>query len=151
MDSTGVGTFLDLSWTKHPCQNHLFHREVNFLFNVKPGLVRDLNPGPLAPKARIIRLDQRASMPFGGGAQTECSTPDIIPQDIMGNKGSRFLVVLQNTFMFFINSSPFKQGQNCLCGQRFHMKRLCDNFGSCSRLPATMCNQKSGCFCHHYL
>ena len=25
------------------------------------GLVRDLNPGPLAPKARIIPLDQRAS------------------------------------------------------------------------------------------
>ncbi len=26
----------------------------------KAGLVRDLNPGPLAPKARIIPLDQRA-------------------------------------------------------------------------------------------
>ena len=26
----------------------------------KVGLVRDLNPGPLAPKARIIPLDQRA-------------------------------------------------------------------------------------------
>ena len=26
----------------------------------KGGLVRDLNPGPLAPKARIIPLDQRA-------------------------------------------------------------------------------------------
>lgn len=26
----------------------------------KEGLVRDLNPGPLAPKARIIPLDQRA-------------------------------------------------------------------------------------------
>ena len=25
------------------------------------GLVRDLNPGPLAPKARIIPLDQRAA------------------------------------------------------------------------------------------
>ena len=25
------------------------------------GLVRDLNPGPLAPKARIIPLDQQAS------------------------------------------------------------------------------------------
>ena len=25
------------------------------------GLVRDLNPGPLAPKARIIPLDKRAS------------------------------------------------------------------------------------------
>lgn len=25
------------------------------------GLVRDLNPGPLAPEARIIPLDQRAS------------------------------------------------------------------------------------------
>ena len=28
----------------------------------KGGLVRDLNPGPLAPKARIIPLDQRADM-----------------------------------------------------------------------------------------
>ena len=29
------------------------------------GLVRDLNPGPLAPEARIIPLDQRAMFPFG--------------------------------------------------------------------------------------
>ena len=29
-------------------------------FKIKVGLVRDLNPGPLAPKARIIPLDQRA-------------------------------------------------------------------------------------------
>ena len=28
----------------------------------KVGLVRDLNPGPLAPKARIIPLDQRADV-----------------------------------------------------------------------------------------
>ena len=28
--------------------------------NNKNGLVRDLNPGPLAPKAKIIPLDQRA-------------------------------------------------------------------------------------------
>ena len=31
-------------------------------FTIKVGLVRDLNPGPLAPKARIIPLDQRAVM-----------------------------------------------------------------------------------------
>ena len=31
----------------------------------KVGLVRDLNPGPLAPKARIIPLDQRADITFG--------------------------------------------------------------------------------------
>ena len=31
---------------------------MNYL--IKHGLVRDLNPGPLAPKARIIPLDQRA-------------------------------------------------------------------------------------------
>ena len=30
-------------------------------FCIKIGLVRDLNPGPLAPKARIIPLDQRAN------------------------------------------------------------------------------------------
>lgn len=28
----------------------------------RDGLVRDLNPGPLAPKARIIPLDQRADV-----------------------------------------------------------------------------------------
>ena len=28
---------------------------------IKLGLVRDLNPGPLAPEARIIPLDQRAN------------------------------------------------------------------------------------------
>ena len=28
--------------------------------NYNVGLVRDLNPGPLAPKARIIPLEQRA-------------------------------------------------------------------------------------------
>ena len=28
------------------------------------GLVRDLNPGPLAPEARIIPLDQRASSSY---------------------------------------------------------------------------------------
>ena len=30
----------------------------------RDGLVRDLNPGPLAPKARIIPLDQRATTSF---------------------------------------------------------------------------------------
>ena len=29
--------------------------------NVKVGLVRDLNPGPRAPEAQIIPLDQRAT------------------------------------------------------------------------------------------
>ena len=29
-------------------------------FQIKHGLVRELNPGPLAPEARIIPLDQRA-------------------------------------------------------------------------------------------
>ena len=33
---------------------------VSFLGETKTGPVRDLNPGPLAPKARIIPLDQRA-------------------------------------------------------------------------------------------
>ena len=28
------------------------------------GLVRDLNPGPLAPEARIIPLDQRATVSY---------------------------------------------------------------------------------------
>lgn len=35
-------------------------RSVWLLQNQKAGLVRDLNPGPLAPEARIIPLDQRA-------------------------------------------------------------------------------------------
>ena len=37
-------------------------------FQTKYGLVRELNPGPLAPEARIIPLDQRAS----GRIQTSC-------------------------------------------------------------------------------
>ena len=37
----------------------MFHNEV--IPEKKLGLVRDLNPGPLAPEARIIPLDQRAS------------------------------------------------------------------------------------------
>ena len=44
-----------------------FHNVQRLLVSVIPlsggeksGLVRDLNPGPLAPKARIIPLDQRA-------------------------------------------------------------------------------------------
>ena len=31
-------------------------------FQTKYGLVRELNPGPLAPEARIIPLDQQASL-----------------------------------------------------------------------------------------
>ena len=34
---------------------------LNTYDNKISGLVRDLNPGPLAPKARIIPLDQRAT------------------------------------------------------------------------------------------
>ena len=34
----------------------------------KEGLVRDLNPGPLAPKARIIPLDQRATIHTGASS-----------------------------------------------------------------------------------
>ncbi len=41
------------------------HRYLIRTFSIKKqenvGLVRDLNPGPLAPKARIIPLDQRAT------------------------------------------------------------------------------------------
>ena len=33
---------------------------IDELVRINNGLVRDLNPGPLAPKARIIPLDQRA-------------------------------------------------------------------------------------------
>ena len=32
------------------------------MLKIMHGLVRDLNPGPLAPKARIIPLDQRAEI-----------------------------------------------------------------------------------------
>ena len=42
-----------------------FHMSVGringYCYNSALGLVRDLNPGPLAPEARIIPLDQRAS------------------------------------------------------------------------------------------
>ena len=44
----------------------------------KAGLVRDLNPGPLAPKARIIPLDQRAmpskARPLGLGNEKRKQT-----------------------------------------------------------------------------
>ncbi len=36
------------------------------------GLVRDLNPGPLAPEARIIPLDQRATGLFSMEADVPC-------------------------------------------------------------------------------
>ncbi len=35
------------------------HVRLGGMAHKSPGLVRDLNPGPLAPKARIIPLDQR--------------------------------------------------------------------------------------------
>ena len=35
--------------------------EIQCLKSKQYGLVRDLNPGPLAPKARIMPLDQRAT------------------------------------------------------------------------------------------
>ena len=44
----------------HVCVNLKFD-SANTYDNKIAGLVRDLNPGPLAPKARIIPLDQRAT------------------------------------------------------------------------------------------
>ena len=41
-------SFLSSFWKNYPEYNDQFH---------KIGLNRDLNPGPLAPKARIIPLD----------------------------------------------------------------------------------------------
>ena len=59
----GVGLFLN------PHQKCLFlkkisitARKITLFTSVKIGLVRDSNPGPLAPKARIIPLDQRADI-----------------------------------------------------------------------------------------
>ena len=57
------------------CQSTWMHFQVTWFFQLrcsphfKTGLIGDLNPGPLAPEARIIPLDQRAStsvldMPF---------------------------------------------------------------------------------------
>lgn len=46
------------------------------------GLVRDLNPGPLAPKARIIPLDQRADATVAPGAcpwRPEIAAPPLDP------------------------------------------------------------------------
>ena len=37
--------------------------------NYNVGLVRDLNPGPLAPKARIIPLDQRATFAYSNSGR----------------------------------------------------------------------------------
>ena len=42
--------------------NFLSYKEEHLIMSLKgAGLVRDLNPGPLAPKARIIPLDQQAT------------------------------------------------------------------------------------------
>ena len=56
------------------CVN-LYGKRLSFLTSLikKTGLVRDLNPGPLAPKARIIPLDQRASHTFWNFAQMSIS------------------------------------------------------------------------------
>ena len=40
-----------IAWQHHPDHNS------------KVGPVRELNPGPLAPEARIIPLDQQATLP----------------------------------------------------------------------------------------
>ena len=42
--------------------NLLSYKGEHLIMSLKgAGLVRDLNPGPLAPKARIIPLDQQAT------------------------------------------------------------------------------------------
>ena len=46
------------SFSAIPSENHI--GAFYLLQKLKTGLVRDLNPGPLAPEARIIPLDQRA-------------------------------------------------------------------------------------------
>ena len=64
-----------MSWpskANYPClYGHQSVQTFSYLFQLvwrqfqhdeNTGLVRDLNPGPLAPKARIIPLDQRATM-----------------------------------------------------------------------------------------
>ena len=52
-----------LSLVAAACDRPMFGSSV---FSQKSfGLVRDLNPGPLAPKARIIPLDQRATHVYG--------------------------------------------------------------------------------------
>ena len=50
-NNRGWSSFISLEW--------IFFCKVWHFF-VKEGLVRELNPGPLAPEARIIPLDQRA-------------------------------------------------------------------------------------------
>ena len=49
--------FFDAHWKK----NFLFHVEVVSGKHTRQGLLRELNPGPLAPEARIMPLDQAAS------------------------------------------------------------------------------------------
>ena len=59
----GHGTFFFLETDiGQNATNHgkMCHMLPIFFLSQKTGLVRDLNPGPLAPKARIIPLDQRA-------------------------------------------------------------------------------------------
>ncbi|RXN36044.1 Serum response factor-binding 1 [Labeo rohita] len=44
------------------------------------GLVRDLNPGPLAPEARIIPLDQRANVLPAQDNEQEASKRSLLPK-----------------------------------------------------------------------
>ena len=49
-----------MSWTLKLCSLFVGSMISYFHLTKAPGLVRDLNPGPLAPEARIIPLDQQA-------------------------------------------------------------------------------------------
>ena len=56
----GCSKWPDMKWLiKKSSRSKQSQRTLELILKVR-GLVRDLNPGPLAPEARIIPLDQRA-------------------------------------------------------------------------------------------
>ena len=75
------------------------HVRLGGMAHKSPGLVWDLNPGPLAPKARIIPLDQRAA-----GARVWLSPPpdlpDVLPVSLEAGGGGHSAPLLEIQIRF---------------------------------------------------
>ena len=61
------------------------------------GLVRDLNPGPLAPKARIIPLDQRAVYSWQPSVKRLFPQATSLEDDLQYSQRWQFLLLSQET------------------------------------------------------
>ena len=56
-------------------------KRVTLRFAVKTGLLRELNPGPLAPEARIIPLDQAANETEAFISKAHANVNKMVPID----------------------------------------------------------------------